>query len=80
MKTENGKLCFYLGKGEFTTDKIEKEFFGMGKVFESKSASEIINYIARNGFRHHMAFAKGDYVNAAYEAMTNYLGYEVKKF
>lgn len=80
MKTEDGKLYFYLGNGEFTTDKIEKEFFGIGKVFESKSASEIINYIAKNGFRHHMAFAKGDYVNAVYEAMTNYLGYEVKKF
>ena len=29
-KTENGKLIFYLGEGEFTDDEIEKEFFGFG--------------------------------------------------
>lgn len=81
MKTENGKLCSFVCEGRLTDDPIEKEFFGCGTVFEKKDGTgdDLLNYMAREGYRHHVAIAKGHWGNAVAEALGKYLGYETDK-
>ena len=79
-KTENGKLYTYVGRGEFTKDEIEKEFFGCGGVARIDDLQNILYYIGKNGYRHHVGLTKGDVFAAITEAFENYLGYEIKKF
>lgn len=80
MKTENGRICAYLGEGELTHDPIEPEFFGTGSVLYADGMDGILDYIGKNGYRHHMAVAPKHVCDAAEEALSNYLGYEVKRF
>lgn len=80
MKTEDGKICAYLGSGELTNDPIEPEFFGTGSVLAAKGLDDVLDYIGRNGYRHHMAVAPNCVCDAAEEALSNYLGYDVKRF
>lgn len=77
FKTENGALCAFVTEGKFTEDELEKEFFGCGAVFEKKNAGEMLNYMAKNGYRHHVGIAKGNFGAAIEEAFNNYLGYEI---
>jgi len=77
FKTENGRLCAFVTEGRFTDEELEKEFFGCGAVFEKKNAGEMLNYMARNGYRHHVAIAKGNYGASVQEAFNNYLGYDI---
>ena len=58
-------------------NELEKEFFGCGAVFEKKHAGEMLNYMAKNGYRHHVGIAKGNFGAAIEEAFKNYLGYEI---
>ena len=80
MKTEDGKMCAYLGCGELTKEPIEPEFFGTGSVLYSKGLDGILDYIGKNGYRHHMAVAPEHICDAAEEALANYLEYDVKRF
>lgn len=77
FKTEDGNLCAFVTEGEFTDDEIPKEFFGVGAVFEKENANEMFNYMARNGYRHHVAITKGKYAEAVKDAFENYLGYKI---
>ncbi|MDR1565899.1 MAG: hypothetical protein LBS48_01285 [Treponema sp.] len=79
-KTENGKICTFLGEGRLTSDDIEKEFFGVGVVMEHPRMQEIAEYIGREGYRHHMSLTEGKTAWAVREALVNYLGYEVHSF
>ena len=81
FKTEDGKLCAFVTEGEATDDKIEKEFFGTGFVFRKADgdANAMLNYMARNGYRHHVAFVRGSWSAAIVEAFSNYLGYEIER-
>jgi L-fucose isomerase-like protein len=77
MKTEDGKPQGFVTTGKVTTDKLEKGFFGTGFVFrpDSGDANAFLNYMARNGYRHHVAFVQGDWQDAVVEALVNYLEY-----
>jgi L-fucose isomerase-like protein len=77
FKTENGNLCAFVTEGKFTDDEIPKEFFGVGAVFEKENANEMFNYMARNGYRHHVAITKGNFAESVREAFDNYLGYKI---
>ena len=79
FKTENGQLCAFVTEGSFTEDVLEDAFFGCGAVFEKPDAGEMLNYMARNGYRHHVAIAKGNYAEAVREAFDNYLGYQIDR-
>jgi len=79
-KTEGGKIYTFLGEGHLTTDDIEKEFFGVGVVMEHPKMQEIVDYVGREGYRHHMSLTEGKNAFAVKEALTNYLGYEVHEF
>ena len=77
FKTEDGQLCAFVTEGKFTNDEIPENFFGMGIVFEKEDANDMFNYMAANGYRHHVAVTKGNYAKAVKEAFDNYLGYNI---
>ena len=79
FKTENGRLCGFVTEGEVTGDKLEKAFFGTGFVFKKADGrmNDLFNYMAENGYRHHVAFAYGQNADVVREALVKYLGYEV---
>lgn len=81
MKTEGGAPHGFVTTGKVTTDKLEKGFFGTGFVFrpECGDANAMLNYMARNGYRHHVAFVEGDWSSAVEEALVNYLGYDMEQ-
>ena len=81
FKTEDGRLCAFVTEGEATDDEIEKEFFGVGFVFRKADgdANAMLNYMAKNGYRHHVAFVRGSWSAAIVEAFSNYLGYDVER-
>ena len=77
FKTENGKLCAFVAEGELTDDPIQKEFFGVGKVFKKENANGMLNYMATNGYRHHICITPGRWSAAISEAFERYLGYNI---
>jgi L-fucose isomerase-like protein len=75
-KTQDGKLHFYLGKGEFTDDLVPKEFFGCAGVARIDGLQKKLQTIGYNGYRHHVSVTFGGVGNAVNEAFTRYLKYE----
>ena len=75
-RTDNGKFYVYTGKGAFTGEPIESEFFGCGGVAEIENLQKKLLYIGKNGYRHHVSVTRGDCLNAVNEAFETYLGYE----
>ncbi len=76
-KTEDGKLYFYMGEGEFTGDPIQEGFFGCGGVARIENLQEKLHKIGYNGYRHHVSVVPGKVAAALREAFTRYLGYEI---
>ncbi len=79
IKTENGKICGFVTDANFTDDIIEESFFGCGKVVEKKNINSISNYMANNGYKHHLAVTFGESSDIIFEALNKYLGYEIEK-
>ncbi len=77
FKTEGGKLAAFVTEGKLTDDTLPEVFFGCGTVFEKKNVGEMLNYMAKNGYRHHVAITRGHTAAAVVEAFRNYLGYEI---
>ena len=77
LLTEAGTLKFYLGEGEFTDDPVPAEFFGCAGVAAFDRLQDVLLHVGRNGYRHHVSVAPGHHLSAVYEALTNYLGWEV---
>lgn len=82
LKTENGQLCAFVAEGRLEDGDIENAFFGCKTVFkpENGTANDLLNFMADNGYRHHMAVAKGHCARAVKEALAGYLGYDVTVF
>ena len=76
FKTENGELCSFVTEGKFADEELPEVFFGCGAVFEKDNANEILNYMAKNGYRHHVAVTRGNHAKAIAEAF-KYLGYNI---
>jgi L-fucose isomerase-like protein len=77
MLTEDGKLKFYLGEGEFTADPIPADFFGCAGVAHFERLQDVLLYIGRNGYRHHTSVAEGFSLEPVREALQDYLGFDV---
>lgn len=77
FKTEDGELCAFVTEGKFTEDKLPEVFFGCGAVFEKQNALGMLNYMATNGYRHHVAITKGNYAESVREAFENYIDYKI---
>jgi len=76
-KTDDGSLCFYVGEGRITEDKIPDDFFGCAGVAEIKGLQEKLQKIGYGGYRHHVSVTAGHIADALQEAMVRYLGYEL---
>lgn len=76
-KTQDGKLFFYLGEGEFTGEPIQEGFFGCGGVVKIDNLQQKLHNIGYNGYRHHVSVSPGNVAAALKEAFTRYLGYEI---
>jgi L-fucose isomerase-like protein len=77
MLTEEGKLKFYLGEGEFTADTLPADYFGCAGVAHFDRLQDVLLYIGRNGYRHHTSVAEGYNLAAVREALQGYLGFTV---
>ena len=77
VKTENGNVCSFVFDGTLLDYPIECSFFGCGVVLEKQNMNGILQYMARNGYRHHVAITKGSYANAVKEAFEVYLDYKI---
>lgn len=80
VKTENGKICSFTTEGRFTDDPVDEAFFGCHCVFEKKNgtANDMLNYMSKNGYRHHVAIAAGKWSKSVWEAFDKYLDYETE--
>ncbi len=70
-----GTIKSYLGEGEFTDDP-----YGMdGGIAVSKvdNLQDLMKFICKNGFEHHVAMCRGNVAAAIEEAVDNYLGWDL---
>jgi L-fucose isomerase-like protein len=77
-KTMDGKLWCYLGEGEFTKDVIAEDFFGCAGVAQIRNLQDVLAYVGREGYRHHVSVTVGHVAGAVREAFTRYLGYDTR--
>jgi L-fucose isomerase-like protein len=75
--TENGKLKVYVSEAEFTSDPIEKAYFGCAGVAKIENIEDKLMVLAKGGFRHHTTVGMGHMKYVLEEAFKTYLGYEV---
>lgn len=73
----NGTIRAYVGTGELTNDVLNT-FGGFG-VVKIDRMQELLEYICREGFEHHVAFNLSSSAGAVYEAMSNYMGWATHK-
>jgi len=78
LLSQDGKLRCYLGEGRFTEDPIPPEFFGCAGVAEIPNLQDTLQTIGYLGFRHHVSVAPGTVMEPTREALSKYLGYEVR--
>jgi L-fucose isomerase-like protein len=71
----HGKLRAYVGEGRFTDDPLET--FGGAGVAEIPHLQDLLQYICRQGFEHHVAANMSKVARAVSEAATQYLGWEM---
>src|SRR5580700_3175716 len=70
-----GKICGYLGEGEFTNDSLDT--FGGAGVARIPNLQKLLRYICERGFEHHVAANLSSVAPAVHEAATRYLGWSV---
>jgi L-fucose isomerase-like protein len=75
--TEDGRVRWYLGHGEFTNDVIPPEFFGCAGVAEVENLQDVLLHVMRTGHRHHVNLTPGYYAGPLKEALHYYLGHDV---
>lgn len=70
-----GRIKAYVGEGHFTDDP-----FGMDggiAVTEVPRLRDLLAFICRNGFEHHVAMVRGSYAEVVDEAVDRYLGWSL---
>jgi len=72
---KHGKIKCYLGEGLFTDDPLPT--FGGVAVCEVPRLNELMLYLSRNGFEHHVALTQTSCADVLEEALGNYMGWEV---
>ena len=80
MLTQDGKLKFFLGEGEFTDDPIADDFFGCAGVAKINNLQDVLQTIGYAGHRHHVSTTPGHILTPISEAFTKYLGYDLTTF
>ena len=77
MVTDQGRLRFYLGEGEFTSDPIPEEFFGCAGVAKIERLQDVLLHVGYKGYRHHVSTTPGLVQTPVREALEHYLGFDV---
>lgn len=70
-----GEIATYVGEGRFTNDKLET--FGGYGVVEIPRFQDLLQFICRAGFEHHVAATRAQVAEAVEDALETYLGWEV---
>jgi L-fucose isomerase-like protein len=71
----NGRIRCYLGEGNFTDDPLPT--FGGVAVCQVPHLNELMLYLARNGYEHHVALVQSLCADVLEEALGNYMGWDV---
>jgi L-fucose isomerase-like protein len=72
---ERGVIRAYLGQGMVTDDPLQS--FGGYGVVEIPAFQNLLQHICANGYEHHVAFNLSQTAAAVYDALSNYLGWDV---
>jgi len=70
----NGIICAYTGEGELTNDPLDT--FGHRAVIHTPGLQDLLAYLCKNGFEHHVAMTMGTVSETLNEAFTTYMGWE----
>ena len=70
-----GCIKSYLGKGRMTNDPYPMA--GCIAVTEVDNLQQLLKYICKNGFEHHVAMVRSNVVDILQDAVENYLGWEL---
>lgn len=70
-----GKMKMYVGEGKFGDEKIPTK--GGVANCQVDHLQELMQYICKHGFEHHVCFVRGRVADILEEALGNYMGIEV---
>ncbi len=70
----DGKIRAYVGEGELTDDELNT--FGTRAVAHVPKLQDLLRYVCREGFEHHVVMTNSQSADILAEAFTNYLGWE----
>jgi len=70
-----GVIKAYVGEGELTNDALNT--FGNRAVAQINKLQELMQYVCRNGFEHHVVMNASKTASILKESFENYLGWEV---
>ncbi len=76
MSTDDraGEIRCYVGEGEFTDDPTNIQ--GGAAVCRIDNLQQLMKYVCKNGFEHHVAQVRGNWADVLEEAITTYLGWD----
>ena len=79
ISTDDPKGCIkaYLGEGRMTDDRYDMD--GCIVVTEVDNLQQLMKYICKNGFEHHVALVRSDVADIIEEAVDNYLGWQLHR-
>jgi len=72
---DSGVITAYVGQGEFTNDKLDT--FGGYGVMKIQNLQDLMQYVCRMGFEHHVAVNLCQKADAITEALGNYLAWDI---
>lgn len=72
-----GVLKAYVGEGDLTDDELKT--FGNRAVARIHDLQDLMKYVCRNGFEHHVVMNASKTADILEEAFSNYMGWEVYK-
>jgi len=78
MSTDDtkGVIKSYVGEGEITADS-STNFQGSTAVLRVQGLQQMMAYVCKQGFEHHVAVSRGHYAKVLSEAIESYLGWEL---
>jgi L-fucose isomerase-like protein len=77
ISTDDPRGCIksYVGEGRITNDPYGMD--GCIAVTEVPHLQQLMKFICKNGFEHHVALVRGDVKEVLQEAIETYLGWEL---
>jgi L-fucose isomerase-like protein len=71
-----GKIKCYFGEGELTDDPLNT--FGTRAVAKVPNLQELMKYVCKHGYEHHVVMNASRTADILYESCNNYLGWETQ--